>query len=120
MSNAPKITAGTVVSTTKDTLNDWKLAANIKKITKMATNNPAESPFASLTQQLQSFGRLLGIHASAVGHARINGDFKQDPKDASNDGAYFKLSQNKRDSLLSYTLYASPLVLSTNSMLSPS
>ena len=32
----------------------------------MATNDPAESPFAALTQQLQGFGRLLGIHASAV------------------------------------------------------
>ena len=79
-------------------------------IGKNATNDPAESPFASLTRQLQSFGRVLGIHASAVGHARINGDFKRDPKDASNDGSYFKLSQNERDSLLSYALYASPAV----------
>jgi len=38
---------------------------------KMATNDSAESPFASLTHQLQSFGHLLGIHASAVGHACI-------------------------------------------------
>ena len=42
---------------------------------KMATKDPAESPFASLTHQLQSFGRLLGVHSSAVGHAKINGDF---------------------------------------------
>ncbi|MNF93011.1 hypothetical protein D3C84_756710 [compost metagenome] len=29
-----------MVKITSETLNDWKLAANIKKITKMATNNP--------------------------------------------------------------------------------
>ena len=34
---------------------------------KMATNDPAESPFAALTSQMQSFGRILGIHASGVG-----------------------------------------------------
>ena len=45
-------------------------------IGKMAMNDPAESPFASLTRQLQSFGRVLGIHASAVGQAKINGDFE--------------------------------------------
>ena len=38
-------------------------------IGKNATNDPAESPFAPLTRQLQCFGRILGIHASAVGHA---------------------------------------------------
>jgi hypothetical protein len=42
---------------------------------KMATNDPAESPFALLARQLQSFGRMLRIHASAVCHARVNGDF---------------------------------------------
>ena len=40
-------------------------------IGKNATNDPAESPFAQLTRQLQCFGRILGIHASAVGYARI-------------------------------------------------
>ena len=38
-------------------------------ISKMTTNNPAKSPFAALTRQLQYFGRVLGTHASAVGHA---------------------------------------------------
>jgi hypothetical protein len=64
---------------------------------KHATNDPAESPFAQLTRQLQCFGRVLGIHASAVGHARINGDFKQ-------------LSSDERQSLLAYALCASPAV----------
>ena len=43
----------------------------------MATNDPAESPFAALTQQLQCFGRVMGAHASAVGHARLHGDFER-------------------------------------------
>jgi len=64
-------------------------------IGKNATNDPAESPFAQLTRQLQCFGRILGIHASAVGHARINGDFNRDIKDTEKDGAYFKLTPNE-------------------------
>ncbi len=43
-------------------------------IGKNATNDPAESPFTKLTRELQCFGIILGIHASAVGHARINSD----------------------------------------------
>jgi hypothetical protein len=58
---------------------------------KMATNVPAESPFASLTCQLQSFGRLLGIHASTVGHAIVKGDFKCDLTQSDNAGAYHQL-----------------------------
>ena len=42
---------------------------HIKCIGKMATNDAAESPFASRTCQLQSFGSVLGIHASAIGQA---------------------------------------------------
>ena len=67
-------------------------------IGKNATNNPAESPFALLTCQLQIFGHVLDIQASAVGHDRINGDFKRNHKDSSDDGAYFKLSPNERES----------------------
>ncbi|MNG09448.1 hypothetical protein D3C84_928670 [compost metagenome] len=40
INKAPKTTAGTVVKITRETLNDWKLAASIKKITNTATNNP--------------------------------------------------------------------------------
>ena len=77
---------------------------------KHATNDPAESPFAQLTRQLQCFGRVVGVHASAIGQARINGDFKRDLKDSSKDGAYFKLSPDERQSLLAYALCASPAV----------
>ena len=35
-------------------------------IGKMATNDSAESPFAMLSQQMQQFRTILGIHASAV------------------------------------------------------
>jgi hypothetical protein len=83
---------------------------HIASIGKNATNDPAESPFAQLTRQLQCYGRVLGIHASAVGHARINGDFKRDINNSSNDGAYFKLSPEERQSLLAYALCASPAV----------
>ena len=41
----------------------------------MATNHPLESPFAALTQQLQCFSQVMGVHASAVGPARLHGDF---------------------------------------------
>ena len=44
----------------------------------MASNDPVESLFAGLTQQLQSFGRVLGIHALGIAHARFNGDFHCD------------------------------------------
>ena len=47
---------------------------HIACIGKMATNDPTESQFASLTVQLQSFGHVLGIHSLGVGHVCINGD----------------------------------------------
>ena len=79
----------------------------------MATNDSAESPFASLTRQLQQFGRMLGIHASAVGHARINGDFVHDYKNPDNDGAYHKLSDEMRSSLLTFALQVAPAIRKT-------
>jgi hypothetical protein len=45
-------------------------------LVKDATNDPAESPFTALTQQHQTFARVLGIHASAIGQVQMNGDFK--------------------------------------------
>ncbi|KAL7503011.1 hypothetical protein ACHAXN_000861, partial [Cyclotella atomus] len=66
-------------------------AEHVASIGKDATNDPAESPFAALTQQLQTFGRVLGIHASAIGQARMNGDFKRNIDTDTNDGAYWKL-----------------------------
>ena len=70
----------------------------------MATNDPTESPFAQLTQQLQSFGRVHGIHASTVGQARMNGNFDH------NNGAYQKLSSKMRESLLRFALSIAPTV----------
>ena len=58
---------------------------------KMATNNPAEAPFTALTQQLQQFGRVLGIHASGLGQARVNGDFERDYNHSDTYDAYFQL-----------------------------
>ena len=62
----------------------------------MATNGFSESPFAGLTQQMQQFGRVLGIHASAVSHAKFSGDFCLDYKDSSKDGRYFMLPKDMR------------------------
>ena len=77
-------------------------------IGKMATNDPAESPFALLTRQLQSFGRLLGIHAAAVGQARFNGDFSHDLKNPEDKGAFHQLLPDMHDSLLEFALSIAP------------
>jgi hypothetical protein len=85
-------------------------AEHVASIGKDATNDPAESPFAALTQQLQTFGHVVGIHASAIGQAQMNGDFKRNINTDTNDGAYWKLSDEERQSLLSYALYSAPAV----------
>ena len=66
----------------------------------MDTNDPAESPFAALTRQLQGFGRVLRINTSSIGHAGMNGDFHHDLKDDSNVSAFHRLPQEMHDSLL--------------------
>ena len=70
----------------------------------MATNDPAESPFAALTQQLQCFGRVMGAHASAVGHARLHGDMDRGLKDGAVDGLYHRLSREMKWSLMELAL----------------
>ena len=67
---------------------------------KIATNDPAEAPFAALTRQVEQFGCTFGIHASGVGQARINGDVEQDLNDKNSDGAYCQLPDNMRASLV--------------------
>ena len=67
---------------------------------KMATNDPAESPFAALTSQMQSFGRILGVHASGVGQARFNGDFDRDLNDGNEDGPFYKLLEKIGNSII--------------------
>lgn len=79
-------------------------------IGKNAKNDPTESQFAALTQQLHNFGRILGIHASVVGQARINGDFKCDIKTGTDNGSHFKLSDSEQQSLLTYALCSAPAV----------
>ena len=70
----------------------------------MATNDPAESPFAALTQQLQSFGKVMGIHASAVGHARLHGDFDRSLTEGGVDGLYHRLPKEMKWSLMELAL----------------
>ena len=75
---------------------------------KMATNDPAESPFAALTSQMKSFGRILGIHASGVGQARFNGDFDRDLNDGNEDGPFYQLPEEMRNSLIKFALDFAP------------
>ena len=79
-------------------------------IGKMATNDPAESPFAALTRQMQQFGRLLGIHASGMGQAKFNRDFNRDFKDKSKNGLYHQLPADMHNSLLKFALNIAPEV----------
>ena len=37
------------------------------RLGKMVMNDLAESPFATPTHHMQTFGKVLGIHASAIG-----------------------------------------------------
>ena len=74
----------------------------------MATNDPAESQFAALTRQLQSFGRLLGIHAAAVGQSCFNGDLSCDLENPDNNGTFYQLSPDMHDSLLEFALRIAP------------
>ena len=71
----------------------------------MDTNDLAESPFVGLTQQLQSFGRQLGIHTYATEHAIITGNLNQHSSDSSVDSVFFhKVSNEMRKSLLHFAL----------------
>lgn len=54
-----------------ETMDDEHVACTGKN----ASQDPAENSFDGLTQQIQTFGHVLGSHASSVGHARFSGDF---------------------------------------------
>ena len=78
-------------------------------IGKSATNDSAESPFAMLTQQMQQFGRILGIHAAAVGQAKMNGDFKRDLQGkVGRNGAFLQLPKEMKESLLRLAVNIAP------------
>ena len=77
---------------------------HLASLGKMATNDPAESPFAALTSQMQLFGRILGIHASGVGQALFSGDFECDLNDGTKDGPFYKLSDEIQNSLIQFAL----------------
>ena len=61
-----------------------------------ATNDLAESPFASLTYQLDSFNMILGNNAAAVAQARMNGDFNRREFGYKNDGEFHTLSDEMK------------------------
>ena len=77
----------------------------------MTTNDPEESLFAALTRKLEQHGRVLGIHAAAIGHASINDDFDQgDLKNPNNEVTYRNLPPDIRVSLLNFALSLAPEV----------
>ena len=53
-----------------------------------------------LTQQIQQFGTILGIHASAVGQAKMNGDFKRDHQGRESTGSFLQLPKEMKEPLL--------------------
>ena len=76
----------------------------------VASNNPYGSPLAQLTRQLQSFGPVLGINTTAVGHTRQNGDFCRSSGDYEGVGTFNKLSDGMRESLLRFSISLVPTV----------
>ena len=77
-------------------------------IGKMVTNDSAESPFALLTQQMQQFRTIIGIHASAIGQAKINGDFKGGSQGRESTGSFLRLLKEMKESLLRLALSIAP------------
>ena len=77
---------------------------------KMATNDAAESPFAALKSQSQTFGGLLGIHASATGHARTNGDFQMSINDPTQNGMFHQIPKDMKESPLLFAISTIPEV----------
>ena len=58
----------------------WKNATEAMKkasLGKEAVNDVSERPFGGMTHQLERFTTISGSNASAVAHARINGDFNR-------------------------------------------
>ena len=54
-----------------------------------------------LTRQLEKYVRVLGIHAAAIGHASINGEFEPgDLKNLNNEGTYHNLPPDMRVSIV--------------------
>ena len=75
-----------------------------------ATNNLADSPFASFTYQLDSCNIILGNNAAAVAQARMNGDFNRRVLGHKNDGTFHQLSDKLKHYLLSTALKSSERV----------
>ena len=76
----------------------------------MASNDPSESPFTQLTRQLQSFGRVIGLNSADDGHAGQNGDFRRISGYYEVVGAFHKLSDEMRESLLRFSISLVPTV----------
>lgn len=73
---------------------------HVECIGKMTTNDWADSQFASLPLS----NNCLRVHASAIGKARINGDFVCDFHNNINDGVYHSLSLQVQQTLMLISL----------------
>ena len=76
----------------------------------MVYNDPSDSPFAKLTRQLQSSESVLGINDAAVGNARQNGEFRRISGNYKLVGAFHKLSDEMRESLIRFSISLVPTV----------
>jgi len=70
-----------------------------------ATNDPSESTFGLFTHQLQCFGRVSGVNACAVSHARLNRDFERSDNFV---GWFHKLSYKMQQSLIAFAIGEAP------------
>ena len=75
-----------------------------------ATNDVAESPFATITENIQRFGRLTQGNAAVTAHAKINGDFDRKILGAESDGLFHQLPNEMRQSLISFAIKEVPKV----------
>jgi hypothetical protein len=53
---------------------------------------------------------VLGIHSSAIGQTRVNGDFERKEINGVKDGAHHHLSPNMHQSLMKFALKIAPNV----------
>ena len=73
-------------------------------IVMMASKDPSENPLAQVTRKPQSFGCVLGINVASVGHASCSSGYYEVV------GAFHKLSDEMRESLLRFSISLVPTV----------
>jgi len=59
---------------------------------------------------MQQFGTILGMHALAIGQAKMNEDFKRDGQGKESTGSFLRLPKEMKESLLRLALSIAPNV----------